>query len=69
MFTSQIFIKAQASQYSHLELRQALRGQGQGQVQELAGRQVEVEPALAVVGGGEPVAPGVGGLQPSYRRP
>lgn len=35
--------------YPHLELRQALGGQGQGQVQELACRQVEVKPALAVV--------------------
>lgn len=54
---------------SHLELWQALRGQGQGQVQELACRQVEVKPALAVVRGGKAVATGVGGLQPRHGRP
>lgn len=55
--------------YPHLELRQALGGQGQGQVQELACRQVEVKPALAVVRGGKAVPTRVGGLQPRYGRP
>lgn len=55
--------------YWHLELRQALRGQGQGQVQELAGRQIQVEPALAIVGCGEAIPTRIGCLQPSHRRP